>query len=297
MSDQIKKEDETNDGPLISIDGIVRPDELFHYCSEETFLCILKSSSLWLSDADNLNDSLEGKWLDKVVDELREDSELLQWSDSGHIYHDYKLFKSTFFIICFSEKEDLLSQWRAYADNGKGVSIGFSIQPSLWGGNLTLSQILRWEELGGHLERVVYSKLEQKEILLRIFKYIDHWVKKCLNPKMSLYFYDAVVDTGRDGLSYLSRLMKHPGFSEECEWRIIYDGVTDLSSKGVSKKINTRVQRNESVNYHVWKFTPSLITKVVLGPKCKLTIEETKKQMQKLGFSNVSITKSEVPYR
>ena len=30
--------------------------------------------------------------------------------------------------MCFCEDGDKLSQWRGYADNGKGVSIGFSAQ-------------------------------------------------------------------------------------------------------------------------------------------------------------------------
>jgi hypothetical protein len=29
------------------------------------------------------------------------------------------------YITCFSRKGDLLSQWRAYGDDGRGVSIGF----------------------------------------------------------------------------------------------------------------------------------------------------------------------------
>ena len=34
----------------------------------------------------------------------------------------------TNFVICFCEEGDKLSQWRGYADNGRGVSIGFSEQ-------------------------------------------------------------------------------------------------------------------------------------------------------------------------
>ena len=30
-----------------------------------------------------------------------------------------------FFVCCFSKAEEDLGQWRAYADNGRGYSIGF----------------------------------------------------------------------------------------------------------------------------------------------------------------------------
>ena len=30
------------------------------------------------------------------------------------------------FVVCFSEMPDVLSQWRGYADDGKGCCIGFS---------------------------------------------------------------------------------------------------------------------------------------------------------------------------
>lgn len=36
--------------------------------------------------------------------------------------------KDKFFVMCFSGEEsgDLLSQWRGYGDNGKGIAIGFN---------------------------------------------------------------------------------------------------------------------------------------------------------------------------
>lgn len=32
------------------------------------------------------------------------------------------------YICCFSENGDILSQWRAYADDGKGLAIGFNVK-------------------------------------------------------------------------------------------------------------------------------------------------------------------------
>lgn len=45
----------------------------------------------------------------------------------------YEYFREEFgkggvtnFVICFCEEGDKLSQWRGYADNGRGVSLGFA---------------------------------------------------------------------------------------------------------------------------------------------------------------------------
>ena len=37
----------------------------------------------------------------------------------------------TNFVVCFCEDGDVLSQWRGYADNGKGCSLGFSVKQKI----------------------------------------------------------------------------------------------------------------------------------------------------------------------
>lgn len=46
------------------------------------------------------------------------------------------------YISCFSKESDILSQWRAYADNGKGVSIGFDLEKLVKEDNLLISEII-----------------------------------------------------------------------------------------------------------------------------------------------------------
>src|SRR6185436_20103732 len=250
----IERTAEPDYGQLIPDQGIHRPNILFHYCPIEAFEAIISNSSMWLSDAACMNDKSEGKWINKITERISKTAEARKWLDSGHIISDYKLRKATFFINCFSEAGDLLSQWRAYADDGRGVSIGFSFLPNFLKGNLTLSQMYTRQGLGGHLERVVYDEKEQKQILAKIFRYVDYGTREMLNDVISLYSWDAIIDTGTDCLSYASRLMKHPGFSEEREWRIIYDGVTDLTFEGLDKKRQLRRKGNKEINYHIWKF-------------------------------------------
>ena len=64
-----------------------------------------------------------------IIINLRED----YWYEHGinnHISYlldmlRYDVIRSSY-ITCFSRNGDLLSQWRAYGDDGRGVSIGFN---------------------------------------------------------------------------------------------------------------------------------------------------------------------------
>jgi hypothetical protein len=44
--------------------------ELFHYCTTETFFSIIKGHSVWLSDLSLSNDALEGRIVGKTIDLL-----------------------------------------------------------------------------------------------------------------------------------------------------------------------------------------------------------------------------------
>ena len=117
------------------------PKTLYHYCSIETFFHIIKTKAIWLSDIEKSNDSLELQYLKK---------EYAKWAKIiCHVFADHQRKTNTPFdekrlealssvlsdissltitktwVFCLSEKGDLLSQWRGYADDGYGVSIGF----------------------------------------------------------------------------------------------------------------------------------------------------------------------------
>lgn len=61
-----------------------------------------------------------------------------------------------------SEKGDLLSQWRAYAENGGGVSIGFSQAYFQKLGELRRD---RSDPFNASLTKVEYEATRQKELL------------------------------------------------------------------------------------------------------------------------------------
>jgi hypothetical protein len=113
-------------------------DIIYHYCSANTLVSIIKNSTIRYSAVDLLNDGEEERWGRKVFQEAAEEklghglhenvanpnvgaSEIRAL---GHVWSDQK-GRGRNFAACFSEDGDSLSQWRAYADDGRGFAVGF----------------------------------------------------------------------------------------------------------------------------------------------------------------------------
>lgn len=74
------------------------------------------------------------------------------------------------FVICFSENGDLLSQWRGYADNGRGVTIGFDYN--------TLQEYVKQNFGILELKNVVYISEEDRQKLVTEKADIKLFLKK-----------------------------------------------------------------------------------------------------------------------
>lgn len=100
---------------------------LYHYCSTQTGFAILQSRTFRLSPLSAANDSLEGRVLSKIFAQLLRETSLPQGVvDVASVIVAGYADSTEGFAFCLSESGDLLSQWRAYARDGTGISIGFS---------------------------------------------------------------------------------------------------------------------------------------------------------------------------
>ena len=111
---------------------------LYHYCNSASFLAIVQTGRLRFSDANMMNDGSEGRYgyalFEQAANALLEivsDNPMLEGLDASFFdrideYLSPKQLRSHPVIACFSKKPDVLSQWRAYASDGTGWSMGFS---------------------------------------------------------------------------------------------------------------------------------------------------------------------------
>lgn len=118
---------------------------LYYYCSMETFASIIKSKSIWMRNLLSMNDPSE-LFLCKIditkqiircykenPFEFKFAGEENENAMCAYLHAPHFLFASgfnsinnnLFYAVCMSSEEDSLSQWRMYADNGKGVCLGF----------------------------------------------------------------------------------------------------------------------------------------------------------------------------
>ncbi len=97
------------------------PQELiYHYTNIFAFNEIVKSGKVWASDCRYLNDSLELKNAsDLFISKFQGDEKRIL---KDALYHHETSHSHCVFSLSKSQK--VLSQWRAYADDGKGICLG-----------------------------------------------------------------------------------------------------------------------------------------------------------------------------
>jgi hypothetical protein len=208
-------------------DRVFRPSQectLYHYCSTATLLSILEHGKLRFSDINMMNDPQEWRYCYELFEraagsllEMVPDKAALEGLDTDFLdrvdsYLSPKQLYSHPVISCFSKRPDVLSQWRGYADNARGWSIGFS------GRAINAMPVTLLE--------VVYDP-EQQLAELRNFlaaMYIS-WRSK------GGEFRDAV---GEDAALLASFIhgYKHPSFQEEQEVRALHELGVQQSDDG-----------------------------------------------------------------
>ena len=110
------------------------PPIIYHYCNADSLVGILSSGNLWFSDVFTLNDTSEIKHGVNLACELLEHSVArpdttapIEIFANAVINELQKNIESSayYFVCCFSTEEDMLSQWRLYADDARGFALGF----------------------------------------------------------------------------------------------------------------------------------------------------------------------------
>lgn len=275
----------------------MRDDVLYHYCSVGTFCRIVESEEVWLTDIFCMNDSAEHYWLRRVAKELLEAEYSAQIDDVSE-YLKSKLFpeneETELYCFCLSKDGDLLSQWRAYADDGRGVAIGFS-RDYLSGLAADPRGILR-------LEEIIYDPAEQKAIIREIVDGNRSMCKRFAHEPDDSLPKDLAQASGRAHLWHQAVRCKHPGFREEQEVRLICDprGKTPV----VFSERKYRERDGLLIPYRVLKLevcqNVAPIRRIVFGPKNSFGHDQRAALalLQDHGHSvnDIELRQSEIPY-
>ncbi|HID8742466.1 TPA: DUF2971 domain-containing protein [Enterobacter mori] len=275
-------------------------DTLYHYTDINGFFSIIKNKKLWVSAANNLNDSGELNWLDlKLAKQLNSITNKENESYLSEFWQYWKLTRPMHYICSFSKDGDVLSQWRAYADDGYGVSIGFNRSYFDFYTHGPLLSFNKEHTTG--LYDVIYDSETQDGLIKGIVEHLSK-VNNDENDKTMLFVHLTEI------LKKFSYTFKNSAFHEENETRIIHTPAIFTNGKlgnitinGSLSDIQCRVTNRNITTYFEYDFSlkkdVSPINKIILGPKCKLSDYDIDHLLSIVKMSEIELIKSTATYR
>lgn len=289
--DFIKSDDEM----LKKYNGI-----LYHYTTVEGLLGILKSNVIWATSYQFLNDSSEivyGRRLcksiinDRII-KAKNSEEKLLYTKCLELQDNNK---DRIYITCFCERGNLLSQWRGYAKNGLGFSLGLESK-------YLLSEDREYPYNLIKIKKVEYDLVNQKKIINNL---LDEAVKYISENKIeSEKFIFELAKTINKKIEECIVFFKDSAFEEEKEWRAIY---YEKDSNLI--KTNYRARANRIVDYKEFNLAPVNrktykeklpICEIISGPgiENEATNEVIKMMLRDNNFEDkVNILNSSIPFK
>ena len=315
---------------------------IYHYCSINAFYLIMQNKCIRLSDLNKTNDYMEKRWSKKYIQEVLKE-ELNNYNINLNLkdyyinneanksyleYYNEEMNKVLFdnrpiLSTCFSEEKDKLSQWRAYGQDGEGLSIGFDFK--------VIKQVKNKNIL---VEKVIYREDKQKkrlgEIVRSSIKSMEkkyYKIKKKHSIDFDRFFkenFNIFCKILIAKLENISCVIKNPAFSEEKEVRIIYDPemfnpeingpISICESKRFFEKelfikgykitpIKFILRKNQLIAYCNIDFSgyinDVIIREIIIGPKCKLSKMDLYYFLLENGYDSnkIEIIKSKATYR
>ncbi len=318
---------------------------LYHYCSNEVLINILKNKQLWMTDISHSNDYNELRLffpdIYYVIEDIYNNSpfemcykgkkdyqalNLLLRNVEDYINKSLRKGDITSFVVCFSEKGDLLSQWRGYANDAFGFSIGFSkneltkySKKECFNGRLSFHKV-------EYINKAKADKIIKKysNEILRYIKNIRMKVKSLFRSRdlneeqtefmMVILLYGKIVTIMMNSLRY-----KWESYQEEYEWRLFFNSITkdeeslfveesklpewsffDKDLTNLRGKIDFYSTEECILPYYpiiLSELSAKPIKQVLLGPKNMSYSQDIKLLFAKSKFQIPDVSKSTITYR
>lgn len=314
---------------------------LYHYCSTKTACEILKGKTLRMSDITKSNDYDEiylffPGILHAIYDEYKKNEfdfkyrqkrnidaieDLLCWEKTV-IDELLSIGGLTSFVICFCEEGNLLSQWRGYADDAQGCSLGFSISDLQHycekENNLIKLTKVKYKSkkqmdniIINDARRVLKVLKELRNDIVKEFKFIN--TEERIDSFVTIMFHKWICKIIIDSLQY-----KDSAYKEECEWRLYFNenvkGEKDLIFneeeidtlfndelvKKLRNKIDFRITDISIVPFFpIDLFDISLkpIKEIYFGPKNMIKKMDFDLLCAKYGYKGIKVKYSDISYR
>ena len=267
-------------------------DIVYHYCSPDAFLGIIKNKSLWLSSTKSLNDPNDSKYFfNKFLEEIKRLNVGKNKEDVKNLLDSISILLRSPYIISFKKKDDL-NMWRAYSLLTNGFSIGFNkryfkfdsdkyLEP-----NYKFVRFIDWADL----------KYKENDMDQLISYFADKIVKEW-NPSERLSSPPKEIFS----ISKLNMMYKDPAFKEEEETRIIFRPNLIQESKLIHEyPLKFRITQNKLISYYELLFSEekegSPISEIWIGPNNESKISEISLLLEAHKYSDIKIRKSNIKF-
>lgn len=318
-------------------------DCLYHYCANEKFYSILQNRNIRMGDISKSNDSLELQLFypdlhSTILRKYKKDPfsfRLGELTDSDAMHELvrtsdqiwFERFDSgdfSNFVVCFSEVKDCLSQWRGYADDGRGGCIGFS-KEALQQYCDASNGVLRLEKVEYADEKTVRDAISfYADSILKELKGLRQWIVDEMTQDDNSDETDSLIRYNFDGMiasAFTESLcMKTKPFQEEQEWRIflnkeaykkadwVYNKKDELTGPRyfddtlnfLNNRIDFRYTTDDLIPFcpiRFEEFPQNPVVEIWLGPKNHARESDVDLFMHKHGYGNVAIFHSDITYR
>lgn len=271
------------------------PEHVYHYTSAEGLYGILQSNTVWAADCRFLNDTSESQvGVNKAKDVCR----TRRFSRrTGGLTEFYRKLSGTLrreypepnFIFSLSERADDLTQWRTYANDGLGFTVGFS----------SAKLLENSQDNNGEFEfsKVLYVSREQERILKSLFDAFEEYIETNKGTD-----FEAAAITLDWLIFNFSTLFKHSSFRSEKEWRVnTYNLVNEVDER--SQSVRVRAKDGRLIPYiplNLGKFAKDKlpISRIGIGPSFKdPTIRYAVEKLCAQSRFEVDIYNADSPYR
>ncbi len=273
----------------------IDPGCIYHYTNSAGLLGILQSGGVWTTNVHCLNDPREIDYGLNLCRDFLQQIKSAQYPNRTSIIDTAKIVIDSNesllapndyqFVASFSLEKDLLSQWRGYADGGKGFSIGLRAMPLL--------SILRIDDvdLNGGTEpcympgRLIYGTKDQTNLLQTILETVFKWLDE-IDPKGELSE-DDTSDIARAlalGLSKAAIFFKDSFFREEKEIRLLVSNAQEMYINQSPIRAATRATPDRGLIVYrslSLKDDSGLlpIDEIIIGPSAEFESTRTKLEM------------------
>ena len=199
------------------------PNTLYHYTNAAGLHGMLSNNAVWLTDSRFLNDKTEGSHYIDLAKGLVLDRKSKTRAKAAGLFYDGIIerlpgLSGNFdaYIFSLSDKEDDLSQWRGYAAEGSGFTVGFS--------GPDIHNHATEDQPYYHFGKIEYDHDRQLYIIGSILDELE----KQLVKELARSDHPGLEEVAKEAaktyvwtLDNRSAFSKHRSFSGEGEWRMV----------------------------------------------------------------------------